>query len=492
MNLGKIAKSSYSKAVQTLIHKIYDQTEVQDSLYEQALLYFLDADKLQQQQRAAEQEAFLYRERLQQVTGSDQAKIEQRLQQAEKSLTSMQQGVEELRNARLSQLKELCYSILEMVEGADADETNALTAKLLGSIQLLSPTEGKQVARSNQKSKHLYKAVLALRLLDRLLLDQQITNSYVLKRYQHNEGKELEVTGGRSYQPFRDDVQIPLLMAALIQDIGQQHPDAQRILRGEDGNQDEFRVLDNPERLAMLQTNYKESLKFLTQALGKDRYIGNSKDERDWFERNEQEKLGFMVTLLKNSIKPEQGIGNLLKIPQIYTSVVLSTKHNYSYESLPKVGLVVDKAVEKGMCSKAAADALMQITGIFPQGYGITFIPKDSDRQDLDRYEYAIVTALYPPHPNVPVCRMVTRNLSYQISTMGCTIRVENNLFFPQARKKLEKIKPERLKEILMKLVSNYEERKDMDLIPRCWHPEEYFSYARNQNLWNKVINQQL
>ncbi|MCC5824693.1 hypothetical protein [Alkalimonas sp.] len=492
MNLGKIAKSSYSKAVQSLIHRIYDQTEVQDSLYEQALQYFLDAGKLQAQQTAAEQEAYLFRQRLQQASGADQAKIEQRLQQAEKSLSSMNQGLEELRLARLSRLKELCYTILELAQGDDFEDTNLLSAKLLGTIQLLSPTEGSNIARSNQKSKHLYKAVLALRLLDRLLLDGQITNSYVLKRYQEDTASEIEVTGGRNYQPFRDDVQIPLIMAALIQDIGQQHPEAQRILCGEDGSLNEFRVLDNPDRVTMLQTNYRESLKYLTQALGKDRYVGNSKDERDWFERNEQEKLGFMVTLLKNSVKPEQGIGNLLKIPQIYTSVVLSTKQNYSYETLPKVGLVIDKAVEKGMCSKEAADALMQITGIFPQGFGITYIPKDSDRQDLDRYEYAIVTSLYPPHPHVPVCRMVTRNLSYQISVMGCTVRVENNLFFPQARKKLEKIKPDRLKEILMQLVSNYEERKDMDLIPKCWHPDEYFAYARNQNLWNKAINQNI
>lgn len=492
MNLGKIAKSSYSKAVQSLIHRIYDQTEVKDSLYEQALLYFIDAEKQQEQQTAAEQEAYLFRQRLQQVSGADQAKIEQRLQQAEKSLNSMNQGLEELRLARLTQLKELCYTILELAQGDDFDDTNLLSAKLLGTIQLLSPTEGSNIARSNQKSKHLYKAVLALRLLDRLLLDGLITNSYVLKRYQEDSSQDIEVTGGRTYQPFRDDVQIPLIMAALVQDIGQQHPEAQRILCGEDGSLNEFRVLDNPERVAMLQTNYKESLKYLTQALGRDRYVGNSKDERAWFERNEQEKLGFMVTLLKNSVKPEQGIGNLLKIPQIYTSVVLSTKQNYSYETLPKVGLVIDKAVEKGMCSKEAADALMQITGIFPQGYGVTYIPKDSDRQDLDRYEYAIVTSLYPPHPNVPVCRMVTRNLSYQISVMGCTVRVENNLFFPQARKKLEKIKPERLKEILMKLVSNFEERKDMDLIPKCWHPDEYFAYARNQNLWNKAINQNI
>ena len=66
-------------------------------------------------------------------------------------------------------------------------------------------------------------------------------------------------------------------------------------------------------------------------------------------------------------------------------------------------------------------------------------------------------------------------------------ISVENNLYFPQARKKLEVMSKERLLEILSKLVSNFEERKNMDLLPKCWFPDEYFSYGKHQNLWNKT-----
>jgi len=133
-------------------------------------------------------------------------------------------------------------------------------------------------------------------------------------------------------------------------------------------------------------------------------------------------------------------------------------------------------------------DALISITGVFPQGFGVTYIPKDSDRQDLDRYEYAIVTGLYPADIRQPVCRMVTRNLTYNVSAMGCTVSVENNLYYPPARKKLERISEDRLLEILSKLVSNFEERKNMSLLPKCWHPDEYFSFVKNQNLWNKVV----
>ena len=167
-----------------------------------------------------------------------------------------------------------------------------------------------------------------------------------------------------------------------------------------------------------------------------------------------------------------------------------SQKIGYDYyieESVEKLIFVLEKGVEKGVYSKVAVDALISITGVFPQGFGVTYIPKDSDRQDLDRYEYAIVTGLYPADIRQPVCRMVTRNLTYNVSAQGCIISIENNLYYPHARKKLEKISEERLLEILSKLVSNFEERKNMDLIPKCWFPDEYFSYSKNQNLWNRV-----
>ena len=65
-------------------------------------------------------------------------------------------------------------------------------------------------------------------------------------------------------------------------------------------------------------------------------------------------------------------------------------------------------------------------------------------------------------------------------------IKRDNNLHFPQAQKKLERMSEERLKEILSKLVSNFEERSNMDLIPKCWGPDEFFTLLKNQNLWNR------
>lgn len=485
MTLGAIGKSTYSKLVSSLISRIKDNTVVADSIYERATLYFQQVVDQQADKLELEQQVFLFENRQQQVGKRDLALVERNLQQAQAEMQSFQQARTEEAYDRIAALKVLCHDILKLCQGESVEETNILSAKLLGSIQLLSPTEGKQIALSNQKSKHLYKAILSLRLLDKLIADGELNNAYILQRIADSNGKKLLVG---EYHPFRDDVQIPLLMAALLQDIGSCHPDALAILHGPDGSADEFRVLENDERMALLKISHRECLKYVTYGLGLDKYGGNSREERDQFVKLENDRQQFVLSLLKNAVKPDHGIGNLLKIPQIYTSVVLSTKANFAYETLPKVVLVLEKGVEKGVYSKVAVDALVAITGVFPQGFGITYIPKDSDRQDLDRYEYAIVTGLYPADIRQPICRMVTRNLTYNVSAQGCIIGVENNLYYPQARKKLERISEDRLLEILSQLVSNFEERKKMPLVPKCWHPDEYFSFVKNQNLWNKVI----
>ena len=487
MQIGNVGKSNFTKAVKVLLNRTYDNTVVADSLFEQAALWFSSFAEREQQRAERDQQVFLFKNRQAQASKGDQALIERNLQKAQQEQELFNQEQQEDRLSRYESLRLLCLDILSLSESDSFNETNLQTAKIIGTIQLMSPTYGKNVASSNQKSKHLYKALLSLRLLDRLLADGNISHPFIVKRQQ----AMADAAADDEYQPFRDDVQVPLLMAALLQDIGTCHPDAQRILKGPAGDLDEFRVLENEERTELLKISYRESLNFVVQAIGIGAYQGNSKEQRDWYLQNEREKQAFLIFLLKNAIKPEHGVGNLLKIPQIYTSVVLSTKANYSYESLPKVGLVLEKGVEKGVYSPVAVSALLKITGVFPQGFGVTYIPKDSDRQDLDRYEYAIVTGLYPDDPRMPVCRMVTRNLTYNVSAQGCVVSVDNNLYYPTARKKLERISEERLLEILSKLVSNFEERKSMALLPKCWHPDEYFSYTKNQNLWNKALMNQ-
>lgn len=474
-----LTDNTHTKQLRDLISRVHDAPHCKDSLYPLAAQFF--KGELQQQIVTLSEEVASLQRRLDDASRGARSRIEDKLKVASTALKAAQQQLEEERLQRVRLLKKACRGVLSLLEGDNKEESRAMAARSLGTIALISPTYGPKVAQLNARHKHIYKAILALLLLQQLLQNKLIKNSYVLSRV------DSQYTSTAISPAFIEEVQLPLIAACLLQDIGLQHPAAQRILTGVDGSLDPYRVLPADEREALLEICYTQSQRFVTEGLGLDTYIGNSKTERELFLAREQENQDFILHLLQAAIAPEDGIGNLLKIPQVYTSVVLPSKSNYHYEQIAKVSALLKAGVEKGWYPAKIVDNLLQITGIFPQGFGITYIPKDSDRRDLDRYEYAIVNGLYPFEPEQPICRQVTRNLKFNNFGINLVIAPDNNLFFPLAQQKLEKISEERLREILLQLVSNFEERMEMDLIPRCWHPDEFFHYSKNQNLWNRT-----
>lgn len=481
---GPMGESTFTKAINSLVKNIQSNTPVKDSLFEQAQLYFETSDKDKQTRLELQANVKSIKVSLQTADVKPLTNIDKKYDAAQRLFKKERTRQQQACSVRNRKVKELCTELLVLSEADNWQETQVNSAKVLGTLQLLSPGEGAKLAQQNQKFKPVYKGVIALRLLDKLLLDKKINNDYINKRYQEKM-RYPEQQGELTL--FQHDVAIPLLIAAIFQDVGLMHPKAQLILKGEDGTLDEFRVLGKEDRLALLKINHEKTLDFITHGLGMEQYIGNSKQERATFDRNEKEKLIFTRTLLINALKPQLGVGNLIKIPQIYASVIFSSKQSYNFMDLPKAGLVIARSAEAGVISKVIADSLLSIVGHFPQGYGITYIPKDNDRQDMDRYEYAIVTELNPEDPYTPRCRVATRKLTFISSGQTISVKVENNLYFGAAKKKLEKINPARLEEILSKLVSNFEERKKLDLIPSYWNPYGFFCYKKQQNLWKKV-----
>lgn len=451
MSIDPHGDTNFTAQVKVLLKKIYGRSPLQDSVLERAISYF-DSQVLLEREKEA-----------------------------------LQESANSERIARFQHLQHICLEIINLSEASSIEETNRNSAQLLGTIQLLSPTEGKRVAIINEQHKPLYKAVLALRLLDNICINNKLSNIYIDSLLMGVSGDDYCNLASRdeiAYHRLVTQVKVPIVMAALLQDIGNYHPDAQAILQGEHGEKNAFRTLEVDERKALLQINYRETIKYLNQGIGVGNYIGHSKTDREHFNRAEQLKLTFIKQLLKSSIQPKQGIGNLLKVPQIYTSIVLSTKESYSYKLLPKVYQALYQNAERGIISKDIVDTLLLITGSFPQGYGITYIPHDIDENV--RYEYAIVTQLYPEHVDEPLCRTATRNLTFLGHGKDVLVKKSHNLHFVATAQKFSKINKERLNEILELLSSNYQERKKLDLLPRCWQPSEYFTMKRHQKLWNR------
>jgi len=165
----------------------------------------------------------------------------------------------------------------------------------------------------------------------------------------------------------------------------------------------------------------------------------------------------------------------------------LSTKASYNYKLLPQVFQVLNKNAQLGACAQGVVDALYTITGMFPQGFGIVYMPSGEFGEQGDCYEYAIVNNLYPKKAEYPICRLTTRKLTFISYGQNSVIPKSSNLYFTQTAKKLATLSKDRLNEILELLSSNSQERKQLDLLPRCWQANEFFSIKANQNLWNKT-----
>ena len=482
----KSHQSILTAQVTNLLDRMFKESALKDTILDGALEFYQAQLASEQANQALDNEAS---QAFKSQENPHSASFERRQAELETGRTQLQQQQRSARIARHERFDNLCLEILDLSEGETFDETNRKSAQLLGTIQLLSPTEGSHVAKANEQHKPLYKTVLMLRLLDRLILDGAVKDAYIqefLGDITPAQYKSFEAVDEIAYKTFRDQVKIPLMKAALVQDIGTYHPEAQAILLGEAQDQDPYRTLTVEERKQLLQINYRESIKFLVDGLGPGEYFGNSKKDRVLFEQQELRKLKFVRSLLKQAINPKEGLANVIKVPQIYCSIVLSTKANYKYKLIPKVYQALYQNAERGACSEKVVDSLYKITGMFPQGFGVTYLAVDDAGNSLDRYEYAIVNHLYPDNPEEPVCRIASRQLTFIGYGADLVVRKRENLYFAESAKRLANISRARLQEILENLVSNYQERAELDLIPRCWHPKDFFSIRTNQKLWNK------
>lgn len=473
--------TKFTTQVTVLLSKTYGRSPLKDSVVEQAIGFYEHAQVSQNKLDKITHDLALLKR-------FDTVKSREKLSNLERVQRDYLRELRFKRNERCQYLQQISREIIELCESESFDETNRKSAKFLGTIQLLAPTEGSHIATVNERSKPLYKAILALRLLDEVCLKQLLPDSYLaqeLAEINNFDYRELRSESEASYQQFVDRVKVPLVMAAILQDIGNYHPDAQKLMYGVDGKKDNFRTLNVEERKSLLQINYRETLKYVHEGVGVALYSGNSKAEREVFNRVEANKLRFIKQLLKSSVQPKFGLGNLLKIPQIYSAIVLSTKENYNYKLLPKVYQALYQNAEDGRCSASIVDTLHKITGDFPQGYGVIFMPSDVDQEA--KYEYAIVTQLYPKNPDEPICRLATRHLTFIGHGAEVVIKKSNNLYFAETAKAFSRLSKARLNEILALLSSNHLERQKLDLLPRFWHPGEYFSTQANQKLWNRV-----
>ena len=382
------------------------------------------------------------------------------------------------------QLWFLAECILRITEGSHKTETLTRTARLLGCLLLIVPASGRRWRELQFGYKLLYRAALSLRLLDhalehKLLQEPQLQQYFEQRIYDDDNC------------PYRLNVQLPLVIAVMLLDAGQLEPEAVSLLVGYTGDLDTTRALSPTEREEYLKRSQQATNQLVSTALDILPYKGNSKREKQQHQQLELARLALIRQFTQLQAASGSMLGNILKIPQVYSSMVLPGRQRYSYDALPKASLLLKDSVSRGQLHGLLVQHFLRITGIFPQGFGIAFTPARQDNNLPEKYELAIVNQLYPLKMSEPLCRIVSRNLQYRRSGQNCVVSMEHNLYFKPARERLAVIPSERLQEILTKLSADWQPGQLRRYIPRCWQPEQFFEKPEHQNLWNNATLRQ-
>jgi hypothetical protein len=470
-------ETEYTKSVVALAKRIQDNSKDKNSLFELAGIYFTSASSNVRILAAYQQDFEAAKESLNNASTKKITDAQSRFKSAERTLKNEQQRQEALRVDRHILLTDICLNILELSEGASWEDTQVKSAKLLATLFLLSPSKGKHCQQAHLRHKPLYKAVLAVRLLDKMLDSGDLENKYLLSRF--DKSSRFSAIQGR-ITPFQRNVVNPVIIAALLQDVGMEHSEIKNMLKGPDGSLDEFRVLDKDMRVPLLIMNHEQTLDFINEGIGNARYVGQTEEHRAKFMQQDNNRLKLVIGLLNGAIKPGLDIGNIIKVPQIYTSLILSTKPCFNLNDLPKAATIIRQMGNKGAISQKAAECFVAITGHFPQGFGIVFINKGE--QITANYQYAIVNALNPISPHTPKCRAI-KNL-HEFAVKEALISKDRNMYYKDTRSKMGELDKNELEKIRQQIMEKFEQVHTTDLLPSYWDPHNYFCIKQQQKLW--------
>ena len=168
--LDKSNNSSYTISVDRLVNQINGTEEETPSLYQQATNYF-------KQEPINKQKLQLIKTEMQQVlsakqtqSGKEVLKLEEQISHLKRKYNNELQLQKNARVARLNDAMNMCANLLSLSEGSDFEDTQSKSSKFLTTLVLFSPGVGKNLAELHHRLKPSYKAVLSLRILDKLVV----------------------------------------------------------------------------------------------------------------------------------------------------------------------------------------------------------------------------------------------------------------------------------------------------------------------------------
>lgn len=273
--------------------------------------------------------------------------------------------------------------------------------QFIATIMLQSPpVDSNNRCLNNEKSKPIYIAALSVAFIKKLILKEELTDERISGLYP-KKVEDDQVPGQMEYDQeqlnsYINNALVPIINAALIHNIGSYSVEAEAIYNG-----NRYQLLEEKPRLALIKIIHQHGINYQLLGLGRP-------NEHDFPDERQlelkQEQFELTETIIENYSKAAHPLGNLLRIPMIYASFMLSTKPNHNYKYMFKAHDIIKSGIEKNIIYPPFAQHFLTLVGPFPLGSGIFFISKDSGLP-----ERAVVIGLNPSEPDAAIVKQLTR-----------------------------------------------------------------------------------
>lgn len=337
---------------------------------------------------------------------------------------------------RYQNLDHLVDQMLDLLDG------KRIFSQFLGTIALSVPSPDEKVRHvRNQKNKPIYITALSIALFEevRTRLDATQIHPYLAKKLaeifpeksaynlmidKSDEADSKQLMPTEIKIAYREYVLKPLAKATLLQSIGNHCPEVDELL-----GEDKYRMLSPDDRTQLLKITLEKTIDYIKLGIGIPATRFDTKQERTEFIHAEAEQIQFILDVQKRLNQTQDSLGDLLRIPMVYTSMILSTKPEFDYQQIYNAFDTLTQGAQDQQYHPEYTYLFNKMVGRFPVGSGVYFI-----QQDSGEIERAIVSSLYPDNPDEPVCKQITRRQLQFLSQMEVTVSRSSNLFFETSR----------------------------------------------------------
>jgi hypothetical protein len=358
-------------------------------------------------------------------------KLNQKITTSEERLLTIKQERFITRGERYIALEKLVDNILDLLEGPK------IFSQFLGTMVLSTPLTNDSVrCTRNEKNKPIYITALTVALFEEVRLFSGLDSPYLKKTIsdiisdgqvslmQRIDHKGADLPKKMAY---REEVLKPIVKATLLYHIGSYSPYAEKIYKG-----NRFRLFNHEKRNHLREVILQNSNLYLREGIGLPERRFDNKQAKEEFIKNENNKLDFMTQLFDFEHQSSE-LRDLMRIPMVYGSFMLSTKEDFEYTSIYRAYDILKDGMKNGEYNPNFCALFLRMVGRFPIGSGIYFISKETGM-----IEKGIVSSLFPQNPESPFVKQITRNQLQSLSQTEVIVCKDSNIYFQFVRENSE------------------------------------------------------